>query len=63
MDVIICILSFALGALGIVRPSFFYNTNALTSEQVTRNKRILRRCGIGLILLGIFQLVLLILRH
>ena len=53
MDEIIDALSIVVGLMGIFNPSVFYKSELLTPEQIARNKRIWKRCGIGLVILGV----------
>jgi multisubunit Na+/H+ antiporter MnhG subunit len=41
-----------VGAVGLLRPTFFFRSEKLTPEQITRNTRIWRWGGLGLILAG-----------
>lgn len=63
MDILIGVLFLTLGAVGIFRPSFLYNGAVLTPEEASRNKRIWKRCGIALVLLGFADLIIVLLRH
>jgi len=53
MDELCAALFIALGFMQVFNPSFFYKSELLTPPKIERNKRILKRCGIGLIILGI----------
>jgi uncharacterized protein YqhQ len=46
-----------MGLIGVLRPSFFYKKELLTTEQIERNKRIWNRCGGILIVLGLGLMV------
>jgi hypothetical protein len=63
MDIIISILFLTVGALAIFFPDSLCNVAALKPEQVARNRRIWKRCGFALILLGAAGLIIVLLRH
>ncbi len=58
MGIFIAVLFIITGSLGILRPGIYYNSKKLNAHQIARNKRIWKRCGIGLVLLGILDLIL-----
>ena len=53
MDELCAALFISLGLMQIFNPSFFYKSELLTPQKIERNKRILKRCGIGLVILGV----------
>lgn len=62
MSSLIAALFLIMGLIGVFRPNFFYKTELLTPEQLQRNRRIWKKGGIVLIILGIVQLALSFLR-
>ena len=62
MDVILGFWFVAVGLIGVLRPGFFYNSKKVTTEKIERNKRIWKRGGLGLIVTGVAELVLVLLR-
>jgi len=52
MNIIIGALFLAVGFLGVLNPNFFFKSEKLNSSQIERNRRIWRRCGIGLLVIG-----------
>jgi len=63
ISILIGILALINGVIGVFWPSFFYQSKKLTPEKNARNKRIWNRCGLGLIVLGIADLVIVMLMH
>ena len=53
MDELCAALTLTLGLMGIFNPSFFYKSELLNPEQIARNKRIFKRGGIVLVILGV----------
>jgi len=62
MDTILGLWFVAVGLVGVLRPSFFYKSKKLTPERIDRNNRIWKRCGFGLIAVGIAELIVVMLR-
>jgi hypothetical protein len=58
MSILIFSLFTVFGLFGIFNPKVFYKSSALTQEKIMRNNRIWKRCGIGLVLVGIAGLML-----
>jgi hypothetical protein len=56
MDFLIGFSVLILGLLGVFYPSVLYKSDLLTPQQIERNRRIWKHCGMGLIT---FSLVLL----
>jgi hypothetical protein len=54
------LLAFGIGML--VRPSFFYRGDNLTPEKIDRNKRILKRGGLAVVVCGAALLAIELLR-
>ncbi len=47
-----------VGAVGVIRPTFFFRSEKLTAEQIARNIRIWRWSGVGLIVAGAAVLII-----
>jgi hypothetical protein len=58
MSILISALFLGMGLLGVFCPGFFYKAEKLNPEQIARNKRIWNRCGAGLIILGLADLLM-----
>jgi hypothetical protein len=58
MSILIGGLFLLMGLLGVFYPAFFYKAEKLSPEQIARNKRILKRCGVALIVLGLADLLM-----
>ena len=63
MNTIIAAWMLVVGLVAVLRPGFFYNSRALTPEKITRNKRIWRWCGGGLIGVGTIGLLIELVRR
>ena len=53
MSIILAVLFLIMGLVGVFRPSFFYKSELLTAQQIERNKRIWKKGGAALVILGL----------